>query len=284
MKRFLLLGDSITEQSLDFDNGGWALHLLSVYRRKADIIPRGFSGYNTRWILNYLQNQQQQAQTQTNITTNDDSTSSNNSSSPPIDTANLDLAIIFLGANDAAEEGSYQHVPLDEYKENLKQLCLRIKSPRIILVTPPPYSAEKYMKTMGFPRSTRCDERTKKYAEAVVEVSQSFRHSHDDEDEKSLKSSGGPRVACANINDLFREKLPNDRWIDAMSDGLHLGPVANKIVAEAILDVIGKTFPEISASNLFMLFPSHRVFDPTNAQNYVPVTKEEEEIMNSHKK
>ena len=277
MKRFLLLGDSITEQSLDFDNGGWALRLLSSYRRKADIIPRGFSGYNTRWILKYLKEQQQSK-------IDNKSSSASSSSNVGIDTSNLDLAVIFLGANDAAEEECYQHVPLDEYKENLKQLCILVNAPRVILITPPPYSAVKYMETMGFPRSTRTDERTMQYAQAVVDVAKFFEEykNKNKTDSDTVVHNLDFSVACANVNKTFREKLPDNAWVDAMSDGLHLGPVANKIVAETLVEVIAESFTEISSTNLIMLLPSHRVFDPTNSQNYVPVTKEEEEIMKSH--
>ena len=45
-KRFLLFGDSLTQQS--FEEGGWGSKLVSRYQRKADVTLRGYSGYNTR--------------------------------------------------------------------------------------------------------------------------------------------------------------------------------------------------------------------------------------------
>jgi hypothetical protein len=46
---WILAGDSLTERG--FDNGGWAAGLASQYFRKADIINRGFGGYNSRTAL-----------------------------------------------------------------------------------------------------------------------------------------------------------------------------------------------------------------------------------------
>jgi hypothetical protein len=45
-QRFLIFGDSLTQQS--FEEGGWGARLVSRYQRKADVTLRGYSGYNTR--------------------------------------------------------------------------------------------------------------------------------------------------------------------------------------------------------------------------------------------
>jgi hypothetical protein len=45
----VLFGDSITEQS--FRPGGWGAALADTYSRKADVVVRGYGGYNTRWAL-----------------------------------------------------------------------------------------------------------------------------------------------------------------------------------------------------------------------------------------
>ncbi|XP_010251203.1 PREDICTED: GDSL esterase/lipase At5g62930 isoform X2 [Nelumbo nucifera] len=53
--QIVLFGDSITEQS--FRPGGWGAALADTYSRKADVIVRGYGGYNTRWalfLLNHL--------------------------------------------------------------------------------------------------------------------------------------------------------------------------------------------------------------------------------------
>lgn len=43
-----LLGDSLTQQAAAPE--GWATALCSWYARKADVVNRGFSGYNSRWL------------------------------------------------------------------------------------------------------------------------------------------------------------------------------------------------------------------------------------------
>ena len=47
--RIALYGDSLTQFS--FDVRGWGAMMAHSYQRRADIINRGFSGYNTRWAL-----------------------------------------------------------------------------------------------------------------------------------------------------------------------------------------------------------------------------------------
>lgn len=50
--KFLLFGDSITQKS--FSVGGWGAALTDAYQRKADVLNRGYSGYNSRWALQLL--------------------------------------------------------------------------------------------------------------------------------------------------------------------------------------------------------------------------------------
>ena len=48
-RTILLLGDSITQWSLR--PNGWGNLLAQHYMRRADVVNRGFSGYNSAWIL-----------------------------------------------------------------------------------------------------------------------------------------------------------------------------------------------------------------------------------------
>ena len=80
---------------------GWVAKLQESYSanfRVADVLNRGYSGYNTRWAL--LQLPHLIAQTQ---------------SAPAVCT-------VFFGANDAAVSASTQSVPLEEYKTNLEAM------------------------------------------------------------------------------------------------------------------------------------------------------------------
>lgn len=106
----LLFGDSLTQ--LGFSEGGqpgWAALVASAYTRRADVLNRGFSGYNTRHALDVLPR----------VIGKDQS-----SSHVPTDVL---FATVWLGANDAALPGEPQHVPIEEYKENLSKIVKAIK-------------------------------------------------------------------------------------------------------------------------------------------------------------
>ncbi|CAI0547341.1 unnamed protein product [Linum tenue] len=103
--QIVLFGDSITEQS--FRSGGWGASLADTYSRKADVFNRGYGGYNTRWALFLLHH------------------------IFPLDGRKAPIAAtVFFGANDAALLGrtsERQHVPVDEYKENLRKIVKHLK-------------------------------------------------------------------------------------------------------------------------------------------------------------
>ena len=93
----IFLGDSITQQG--GADGGWVSQLAWRYQRRADVLNRGFSGYNTRWTL---------------------AAASSLQLGPHGDAA---LTVLFLGANDAALHSlnPRQHVPLPEYERKCVQ-------------------------------------------------------------------------------------------------------------------------------------------------------------------
>jgi lysophospholipase L1-like esterase len=70
------------------------------------VINRGFSGYNTRWCKIILPG----------LVTSKD-------------TADIKLVTIFLGANDSVDSTlcSKQHVPLEEFKQNMKDMIQYLK-------------------------------------------------------------------------------------------------------------------------------------------------------------
>ena len=45
-EQILLVGDSLTQRGFD-SKKGWVSKLASTYARRADVINRGYSGYNT---------------------------------------------------------------------------------------------------------------------------------------------------------------------------------------------------------------------------------------------
>jgi lysophospholipase L1-like esterase len=84
--KILLLGDSLTQTSLD----GWGGGLSHRYQRRADILNRGMSGYNTRWYLEYAKK-----------------------SGIWEELGTVQLVTIWFGANDASleKENPHHHVP-----------------------------------------------------------------------------------------------------------------------------------------------------------------------------
>lgn len=76
--QFVCFGDSITQRGF---SSGWTSLLADAYQRRADVINRGYSGYNSRWALHLLDHVFPQP----------------TASVPP-----PRLATIFFGANDAA--------------------------------------------------------------------------------------------------------------------------------------------------------------------------------------
>ncbi|GMF45227.1 unnamed protein product [Phytophthora fragariaefolia] len=120
----LLVGDSLTEKGTIPKTNGWVTLLQSDYRRSVNVVPRGLSGYNTRYAR---------------------------SAEVPVIAGEISsgaytpaLITIWLGANDAAlPNGSAvaQHVPIDDYKGNLVKLVHAFKGmapgAKILLITPP---------------------------------------------------------------------------------------------------------------------------------------------------
>lgn len=100
----MLFGDSITEEA--FGEGGWGASLANHYSRSADVVLRGYSGYNTRWAARVA------GRAVASIA------------------GPVSAVTVFFGANDAAlpdRACALQHVPLAEYKDNLRAIFALLK-------------------------------------------------------------------------------------------------------------------------------------------------------------
>ncbi len=150
--RVVLFGDSITQFGYSLSEQGWCAALASRFQRRADIIHRGFSGYNTRWAKALLP-------------------SLVNADNVP------EFIVIFFGANDAATD-DHQHVPLSEYRDNLTAMCqylfgLGMPGSSVLLVTPPPVHDEDWEAMSGI-HGNRTFAKAQQYASAVMEVGASL--------------------------------------------------------------------------------------------------------------
>ncbi|XP_058183983.1 GDSL esterase/lipase WDL1 isoform X1 [Rhododendron vialii] len=200
--QFVLFGSSIVQ--LSFSNGGWGAILADVYSRKADIVLRGYYGWNSRRALQVL-----------------------NEVFPKDAASQPSLVIIYFGGNDSMgphSSGLGPHVPLPEYKENMRKIALHIKSlsdtTRIIFLSCPPVNEAKVRENTSkyFSELVRTNELCRSYSEACVELCE----------EMGLK-----------VVDLWTAMQRRDDWLTAcFTDGVHLSAEGSKVVAEEILKVL----------------------------------------------
>eukprot|EP00051_Salpingoeca_urceolata_P007035 m.93325 g.93325 ORF g.93325 m.93325 type:complete len:227 (-) comp15088_c0_seq2:169-849(-) len=182
------------------------------------------SGYNTRWGLCALER------------------------IFPTDAAPT-LVTVFFGANDAAlKDGSStrQHVPLDEYRANLKNIVEHLRSlpskPTVILVTPPPVDEtawarathEKYGGEAGVP-CNRTNAVTKTYAAACMEVAEEL------------------AVPCVDLHSAFET---NPSWTSLLNDGLHFSNQGQDVAFKEVLAVLAQSAPALFTSEMDL--PDHK--------------------------
>uniref|UniRef100_A0A0E0BYZ9 Uncharacterized protein n=1 Tax=Oryza meridionalis TaxID=40149 RepID=A0A0E0BYZ9_9ORYZ len=232
--RLVLFGDSITE--LSFADGGWGAALADHFARKADVVLRGFSGYNTRWALRVLARAMEGAAA----------------------AADPAAVTVFFGANDASlpdRKQVHQHVPLDEYQTNLRAICAYFKeqwpSTKIILITPPPiYEPARIRDMYGEDDPSKLPERTNEaagtYAQACLTVAKELNHP---------------------VIDIWTKMQQFPDWqTSALCDGLHFTPLGNKILFDCVLETLeGIGFSQGSLQPDLPLFHNIDPKDPLKA-------------------
>lgn len=208
--RIVLFGDSITQFS--FEPGGWGAFIANNLARKCDVLNRGLSGYNSRWakiVLPQLINQS-------------------------MDPRNIVAVTIFFGANDSAikEVNPKQHIPQDEYVQNLKSMIEYLKSisiteDKVILITPPPLEEAAWEKECIIKgcQLNRLNSVTGKYAGACVQVA----------------------AECGtDVLDLWTlMQADNQDFRTYLSDGLHLSQKGNDFLASHLWPVLEKKVSEL---------------------------------------
>jgi len=148
-----------------------------------------------------------------------------------------ELVTVWFGANDAAlhdRTSKVQHVPLEEYKMNIKDIVERLKclAGCVVLLTPPPVSETHRIQhakdTYGIDLelgSERTNRVTKMYAQACVDVGEMC------------------GVAVVDMWRACMEKEP-ERYGDVfLNDGLHLTSQGNELVYESLMEVLKERFP-----------------------------------------
>lgn len=218
---------------MSFEDGGWGASLFNHFNRTADVLLRGYSGYNTRWALKVLEKVFP-------------ATDKSESESP--------LAVtVFFGANDASLPDNYsafQHVPIDEYKHNLHFIVSFLKgrwpTTEVILISPPPVDEAMRLLCPFTENKSRLPERTNEaagnYAKACLAVA----------------------AECGVFAiDLWTRMQQIPGWQTAcLSDGLHLTPIGNKIVFEEVLEALKKK--GLSLETLPVDLPQISEIDPND--------------------
>ncbi|AQK47308.1 GDSL esterase/lipase CPRD49 isoform X2 [Zea mays] len=201
---FVLFGSSIVQYS--FSNGGWGAVLADIYARKADILLRGYTGWNTRRAVQVM-----------------DKVFPKDSAVQP------SLVIVYFGGNDsiaAHSSGLGPHVPLDEYIANMRKIAEHLKSlsekTRVIFLSCPPLNEEMLRKSTSsiaiLSEIVRTNETCRLYSDACVALCK----------EMELK-----------VVDLWHAMQKREDWMTAcFTDGLHLSEEGSNVVVEEILKVL----------------------------------------------
>ncbi|XP_057767675.1 GDSL esterase/lipase At5g45920-like [Salvia miltiorrhiza] len=216
--KIYLFGDSITEMS--FGDGGWGASLANHFARQADVVLRGYGGYNTRWALKVI-----------------------HKIFPATGEAPLAVTV-FFGANDLSLPDRYcgsLHVPLDEYKHNLLAIVAFFKkqwpSTRIILITPPPIDEDaRHLNPFdnnSWGPPDRTNEVAGRYAKHCLDVA---------------AECGLPAIP------LWQKMQQLPDWKKALlCDGLHPTQQGNKFVFEEVINLLAQE--QISLETLPADFP-----------------------------
>jgi len=216
--QILLCGDSLTQLSFE----GWGARLANVYQRRADVINRGYSGYNTTFYLQLLEQDDQYVVLP-----------------EPTPHTKVSLAIVFFGANDAAIKGidDHHYVSLEQYGQNLKTIVEKIDAKtqcgrqNIILIAPPPVHHQQ-----------RLDYQKRRYGDKATGVL-----------ERTLENTGLYAQKCQQVAkeldvsclDLYHDMLQCDTdWTTFFHDGLHFAKPGHDFVAERLLALLERDYPD----------------------------------------
>nr|KYP63535.1 GDSL esterase/lipase CPRD49 [Cajanus cajan] len=224
--QFVLFGSSIVQYSF---YEGWGATLSHLYARKADIVMRGYAAWNSRRALEVL-----------------DIIFPKDAKEQP------SLVIVYFGGNDSTlpnPNGLGPHVPLEEFKENMRKIAIHVKglskkTRTIFLTTPPINEAQIHDNSNAQGLPLRTNEACRIYAEACLEV-------------------------CQEINvkaiDLWSSIQKKDNWRDVcFIDGIHLSNEGSKIVSREILNVLkeAKWEPSLYWRSMPSEFGEDSPYDP----------------------
>ncbi|KAL9303187.1 hypothetical protein ACSQ67_020450 [Phaseolus vulgaris] len=226
--QFVLFGSSIVE--LSYSCEGWGATLANLYARKADVMLRGYCGWNSRRALQAL-----------------DKIFPKDASDQP------SLVIVYFGGNDSMHPhptAHSPHVPLQEYIENMRKIAIHLKSlskkTRLIFLSSPPINEVQMHEMLSdlLGPLKRTNESCRIYSEACLELCR----------EMNVKAI-----------DLWSAVQQRHDWSDVcFTDGIHLSHEGNKIVAKEILKVLREADwePSLHWNSMPTEFAEDSLYDP----------------------
>ncbi|KAJ3032492.1 hypothetical protein HDV00_007457 [Rhizophlyctis rosea] len=244
LDQIVLFGDSITQDKFYPLINGWGASLSHTYQRRLDVINRGYSGYTTEWNKHILP-------------------SILRTTLPPQlpdspHVPKLRLVTICLGANDAVNEGMRQYCPIDQFKQNLKDMIQMVHDThpdaKVLLISTPPLGLKlwgEFLAERQLPMD-RVITRTQAYHFASLEVAAETSTPVVD----TWKAFFGPKGE-------WDERADSAEWF---YDGLHPGVEGGKILAKAVLEGIISNFPELEPESMPMVLPPWDGFDIADLQ------------------
>lgn len=172
--------------------------------KKADVLLRGYSGWNTRLALKVV-----------------------DKVFPKDAPVQPSLVIVYFGGNDSVgphPSGLGPHVPLPEYIENLRKIANHLKGlsekTRIIFLSTPPINEEMIRESMSDVLSevVRTNEACRIYSEACIQLCKEI---------------------CSPVIDLWTVIQRREDWLTScFTDGVHFSSVADEMVVKEILRVL----------------------------------------------
>lgn len=227
--QFILFGDSITQGCSHVLYSS----LSDWYSRRLDVLNRGFSGYTAPagydTLLQFFP-----------------------VVPPSARTPRVQLMTVFFGANDACLPGCPQHVPIEEYKEYLRQIVdyegLKLHDTKVVLIIPAPVDEWQ----LG--SNERTAEHTAKYAAACRAVGQELGLPVIDLWTTFMIKAGWQEGSTDAL--IGSKEAPRSQVLaELLSDGLHFTPAAYQLVFEMLVNVIQAQLPDQVPDKLPSIFP-----------------------------
>lgn len=179
---------------------------------------------------------------------------------------------IFFGANDArlpnTPGGPQQHVPEDQYKENLRSIAMHecVKAHygiRLILVTPPPVDERKLMQAdeekygLG-PMLRRRAATTSRYAQVVRDLGEELSIPVLDIWSAMTKRAGHAAQSHSDETGLpgSTDALENHTLRAFLRDGLHFSCAGYEVLFEELMGLMERNWPDQLPSKLPFVFPA----------------------------